>query len=198
MKDKNQNGNEPWNQTFNDAKDDDGNLSRTKLRKQNKSNSLISIILISAIILIAAIALLFGVMKSTGDGSSGDNASDTGTKVQSVSTSKDTKATNKNKSDKDKQKTSSRATSKQKASSVAESKQASAKSESKASESSHSSSSSSSSSSTSTSGDYVTVEAGQGIFRVAKNAGISEQELMQLNGLTSDSQLHPGQRLRVK
>ncbi|MHA8263013.1 LysM peptidoglycan-binding domain-containing protein [Lactobacillaceae bacterium Melli_B3] len=206
MKDKNQNGNEPWNQTFNDAKDDEGNLSRTKLRKQNKSNSLISIILISAIILIAAIALLFGVMKSTGDGSGGDNASDTATKVQSVSTSKDAKSTDKHKdSAKAKHKTdsqsnkadksSSEAASKQAASSAAESKAASAKSESKAKESS---SSSKSDSSSSNGGDYVTVEAGQGIFRVAKNAGISEQELMQLNGLTSASQIHPGQRLRVK
>ncbi|MHA8111157.1 LysM peptidoglycan-binding domain-containing protein [Lactobacillaceae bacterium Melli_B4] len=209
MKDKNQNGNEPWNQTFNDAKDDEGNLSRTKLRKQNKSNSLISIILISAIILIAAIALLFGVMKSTGDGSGGDNASDTATKVQSVSTSKDAKSTDKhkdsakakhktdsqsNKADKA-DKSSSEAASKQAASSAAESKAASAKSESKAKESS---SSSKSDSSSSNGGDYVTVEAGQGIFRVAKNAGISEQELMQLNGLTSASQIHPGQRLRVK
>ncbi|MBW1605547.1 SAG1386/EF1546 family surface-associated protein [Lactobacillus sp. Sy-1] len=187
MKDKNENDKEPWNQTFDDVTDDEGNLSRTKLRKQNKSNSLISIILISAIILIAAIALLFGVMKSTSGTGNGDSSSVASTKVQSISTSKE--------------KSAKKDSTSKKHSSAASSKSASAKSSSESSSMAKKSSESSkkeSSSASSESGDYVTVQAGQGLYRVATNAGISEQQLLQLNGLTSASQIHPGQKLRVK
>ncbi|WP_239822811.1 LysM peptidoglycan-binding domain-containing protein [Lentilactobacillus parabuchneri] len=45
---------------------------------------------------------------------------------------------------------------------------------------------------------YVTVKAGQGMFRVAYNNGLTTAQLMQMNGLTSSSQLYPGQRLRVR
>ncbi|WP_239823073.1 LysM peptidoglycan-binding domain-containing protein [Lentilactobacillus parabuchneri] len=45
---------------------------------------------------------------------------------------------------------------------------------------------------------YVTVKAGQGMFRVAYNNGLTTAQLMQMNGLTSSSQLYPGQQLRVR
>ncbi|WP_054656869.1 LysM peptidoglycan-binding domain-containing protein [Apilactobacillus ozensis] len=45
---------------------------------------------------------------------------------------------------------------------------------------------------------YATVLPGQGVYRVATNAGISESELLRLNNLTSESQIHPGQKLRVR
>ena len=45
---------------------------------------------------------------------------------------------------------------------------------------------------------YATVQSGQGLYRVAVNNGISLQELLQLNGLNSASDIAPGQRLRVK
>ncbi|MBF5067211.1 LysM peptidoglycan-binding domain-containing protein, partial [Salmonella enterica subsp. enterica serovar Istanbul] len=57
----------------------------------------------------------------------------------------------------------------------------------------------SSSSSESSSGTkYVTVEAGQGVYRVATNAGISVDKLLELNGLSSDATISAGQRLRVR
>ncbi|GAF35397.1 LysM peptidoglycan-binding domain-containing protein [Lentilactobacillus farraginis] len=45
---------------------------------------------------------------------------------------------------------------------------------------------------------YATVQAGQGIYRVAVNNGLTMAQLMEMNGLSSDSQIHPGQKLRVK
>ncbi|MCT0223112.1 LysM domain-containing protein, partial [Lactiplantibacillus plantarum] len=45
---------------------------------------------------------------------------------------------------------------------------------------------------------YVTVEAGQGVYRVATNAGISVDKLLELNGLSSDATISAGQRLRVR
>ncbi|USS85375.1 LysM peptidoglycan-binding domain-containing protein [Fructilactobacillus myrtifloralis] len=46
--------------------------------------------------------------------------------------------------------------------------------------------------------DYVVVQQHEGIYRVAKNAGISMQELERLNGLTSQSVIVPGQKLRIR
>lgn len=65
-------------------------------------------------------------------------------------------------------------------------------------DSSSKTSSSSSSQSSQTEKKYVTVPAGEGLYRIAVNNGITQQKLMELNGLTSSSELKPGQRLRVK
>lgn len=46
--------------------------------------------------------------------------------------------------------------------------------------------------------NYATVQAGQGLYRVAVNNGITVQQLMQMNGLSSSSNLQPGQQLRVR
>jgi LysM repeat protein len=56
----------------------------------------------------------------------------------------------------------------------------------------------SSSQSSATGASYARVEAGQGLYRVAVNNGISVQKLMELNGLSSSSDIEPGQQLRVR
>ncbi|WP_054656871.1 hypothetical protein [Apilactobacillus ozensis] len=61
MNDKNK---EPWNETFEDYRDKDGNLSRSKMRKQNHSNKVTTIILVTIIAMIALFALAFGMLKS--------------------------------------------------------------------------------------------------------------------------------------
>ncbi|WP_262336388.1 LysM peptidoglycan-binding domain-containing protein, partial [Limosilactobacillus fermentum] len=102
---------------------------------------------------------------------------------------------------------SSTATSKKKASStsssasVSKGKQASSSSSvSKAASTSSSSAlaSFSSASSSSTTAVYTTVESGQGIYRVAKDNGLTVAELASLNGITTTTAIHPGERLRVK
>ncbi|KRK69737.1 LysM peptidoglycan-binding domain-containing protein [Lentilactobacillus buchneri] len=45
---------------------------------------------------------------------------------------------------------------------------------------------------------YATVKAGQGMFRVAYNNGLTTEQLMRMNGLNANSKLYPGQRLRVR
>ncbi len=67
------------------------------------------------------------------------------------------------------------------------------------SEPSSSSSSQESSSTDESNGTYVTVGAGQGLYRVATNNGLSVNELLQLNpGLSAGSTINPGQRVRIK
>ena len=57
----------------------------------------------------------------------------------------------------------------------------------------------SSSSSQSEGSQYVTVAAGQGLYRIAVNNRLTVDQLVQLNpGLTPSSTVTPGQQLRVK
>ncbi|KRM98909.1 LysM domain-containing protein [Loigolactobacillus rennini DSM 20253] len=93
---------------------------------------------------------------------------------------------------------SSETSSESSAASANSTSQAESDTASSASESTAESSSEASSESASSDATYVTVKAGQGIYRVAANNGLTVQELRQLNGLSSNSTLAPGQRLRVK
>ena len=45
---------------------------------------------------------------------------------------------------------------------------------------------------------YATVGAGQGIYRVAVNNGLTVQQLLQLNPGLAGTELKPGQQVRVK
>ena len=46
---------------------------------------------------------------------------------------------------------------------------------------------------------YISVPAGQGLYRVAVNNGLTLDQLLQLNpGLTANSSISPGQQIRVK
>lgn len=112
-------------------------------------------------------------------------------------------STNKEKSDKKK---SSKASSKSSESSSAKSKASETSSSAAETSSVETSSSSAVISSSSSVSDnnsaqgnsYATVQSGQGLYRVAVNNGISVQKLMELNGLSSGSDIKPGQQLRVK
>ena len=171
-----------WDKTFTDNQDIDkkGHLSRMAHRKQSTHNAQITTILIVLIIILAATPVLYWVNHLQSF-----NHPQRTVKVASSST-----ATSKKK-----------ASSTSSSASVSKGKQASSSSSvSKAASTSSSSAlaSSSSASSSSTTAVYTTVESGQGIYRVAKDNGLSVAELASLNGITTTTAIHPGERLRVK
>ena len=46
---------------------------------------------------------------------------------------------------------------------------------------------------------YISVPAGQGLYRVAVNNGLTLDQLLQLNpGLSANSSISPGQQIRIK
>lgn len=171
-----------WDKTFTDNQDIDkeGHLSRMAHRKQSTHNAQITTILIVLIIILAATPVLYWVNHQQSF-----NHPQRTVKVASSST-----ATSKKK-----------ASSTSSSASVSKGKQASSSfSVSKAASTSSSSAlaSSSSASSSSTTAVYTTVESGQGIYRVAKDNGLTVAELASLNGITTTTAIHPGERLRVK
>ena len=171
-----------WDKTFTDNQDIDkeGHLSRMAHRKQSTHNAQITTILIVLIIILAATPVLYWVNHQQSF-----NHPQRTVKVASSST-----ATSKKK-----------AISTSSSASVSKGKQASSSSSvSKAASTSSSSAlaSSSSASSSSTTAVYTTVESGQGIYRVAKDNGLTVAELASLNGITTTTAIHPGERLRVK
>ena len=171
-----------WDKTFTDNQDIDkeGHLSRMAHRKQSTHNAQITTILIVLIIILAATPVLYWVNHQQSF-----NHPQRTVKVASSST-----ATSKIK-----------ASSTSSSASVSKGKQASSSSSvSKAASTSSSSAlaSSSSASSSSTTAVYTTVESGQGIYRVAKDNGLTVAELASLNGITTTTAIHPGERLRVK
>lgn len=171
-----------WDKTFTDNQDIDkeGHLSRMAHRKQSTHNAQITTILIVLIIILAATPVLYWVNHQQSF-----NHPQRTVKVASSST-----ATSKKK-----------ASSTSSSASVSKGKQASSSSSVSKSASTSSSSalaSSSSASSSSTTAVYTTVESGQGIYRVAKDNGLTVAELASLNGITTTTAIHPGERLRVK
>lgn len=171
-----------WDKTFTDNQDIDkeGHLSRMAHRKQSTHNAQITTILIVLIIILAATPVLYWVNHQQSF-----NHPQRTVKVASSST-----ATSKKK-----------ASSTSSSASVSKGKQASSSSSvSKAASTSSSSAlaSSSSASSSSMTAVYTTVESGQGIYRVAKDNGLTVAELASLNGITTTTAIHPGERLRVK
>ena len=174
-----------WDKTFTDNQDIDkeGHLSRMAHRKQSTHNAQITTILIVLIIILAATPVLYWVNHQQSF-----NHPQRTVKVASSST-----ATSKKK-----------ASSTSSSASVSKGKQASSSSSvSKAASTSSSSalasaSSASSASSSSTTAVYTPVESGQGIYRVAKDNGLTVAELASLNGITTTTAIHPGERLRVK
>ncbi|QCZ48399.1 peptidoglycan-binding protein [Levilactobacillus brevis] len=55
----------PWDSSFADDRDDQGNLSRTKMRRQNHSNTMVTVILIAIIVVIAAASLVYGLARQS-------------------------------------------------------------------------------------------------------------------------------------
>lgn len=161
----------PWEKTFSDDqdKDQEGNFSRTRRRKQNSYHTMFTTILVVAIIALASAPIIYWVNHQ----SSFNHPTDTEQVADSSSSKKKSSANS--------------AKTSVETSKVTSSKKASATSKKE-----------SSASSSSADEKYVTVEAGQGAYRVAVNNGITVDELYQLNGLSSGATLTPGQQIRVK
>lgn len=202
---------QPWNQTFSEDRDENGNLSRVQLRKQSQNHHLITIVLAALILIVAIVALVYGLVRQSAMGNDSRSAESSSVRVVRQDTAKKkSSAAPKPKSDSTKAKSAvktsaNKAAKKSKKAgatqSEASSSTAAAASSNQANATSQSRQAGSSSANrpASTAGHkYVTVQAGQGMFRVAYNNGLTTEQLMQMNGLTSSSQLYPGQRLRVK
>ncbi|WP_251546740.1 SAG1386/EF1546 family surface-associated protein [Limosilactobacillus caecicola] len=171
-----------WDKTFEDDenKDSQGNLSRVQRRKQDSNNSRITTILVALIIILAAVPIFFWARHKQAFDHPVRTEQTSQTSSKKVASSKKT-ATKHSKSHKkvaSSASTSSATSSESAASSV--------------------STSSTSESSTSSDSKYTTVEAGQGIYRVATNNGLTVSELARLNNISPNTPLQPGQRLRVK
>ncbi|GAY73047.1 LysM domain [Lentilactobacillus kosonis] len=75
---------EPWNQTFSEDRDEDGNLSRVKLRKENSNHNLITIIVVALIVIISLIALTYGMFRQNAMGRN-DNGNTNSSSVAMIS-----------------------------------------------------------------------------------------------------------------
>lgn len=202
---------QPWNQTFSEDRDENGNLSRVKLRKQSHNHHLITVILAALIILVAVVALVWGLVRQSAMSNDSKSAESSSVRVvrqdnakkksSSASKAKSKPAKTQSSVKRSTKKTTTEPKKAAKAQSAVKSSTASSTQSSQAGTTSQSGQTANSTSgqSKSTAGHkYVTVQAGQGMFRVAYNNGLTTAQLMQMNGLTSSSQLYPGQRLRVK
>lgn len=177
----------PWEKKFEDGKDENGLYSRRASKRKDKLNSRLPLVLllVFCFVIVATIALYFISLKTAAQPTNDD-----GGNIEVV-TSGSSKSSFKKSSAKKRKKSSS--TKKE-----AESSSSRAESSSQA-ESSSSVSEESSSSSQSEGSQYVTVAAGQGLYRIAVNNGLTVDQLVQLNpGLTPSSTVTPGQQLRVK
>ncbi|MBD7894612.1 LysM peptidoglycan-binding domain-containing protein [Limosilactobacillus sp. Sa3CUN2] len=174
-----------WDKKFADNEDlgSDGHLSRTEHRRQREHNSTITTVLIVLIIILAAIPLIYWVNHKQ-------------TLNHPVRTERLAEA----QSSKKKAQSKKRETSSSKRSSMSSSSETKGSSSSTMSSSSSVSSSSSStvSQSSSSMAQYAIVPRNGSLYRVARQNGISVNELMRLNGLTPNAHLTPGQRLRVR
>ncbi|GHP12753.1 peptidoglycan-binding protein [Lentilactobacillus fungorum] len=199
---------QPWNQTFSEDRDENGHLSRVQLRKESQSHHLITIILVALISIVALAALAYGLIRQSATKSDSkqsaaprvvrqESAKKKSSTDQSKVTQKKAKrsSTTAKQSDDDQQ--ASVTTAKHAAKTATANKQSAAASSTSRPQTAKQASQQSSSQVT-TGHKYATVKAGQGLYRVAVNHGISLNELLQLNGLTTNSAIHPGQRLRVK
>ena len=167
---------QPWNQQFEDDRDDDGNFSRIQRRKHSRGNTVLAVVLIIAIVLVCLAPIIWQAVSKRMA-----NSAESTTRI-SIATTTDKSS-----------KSSQKATSKKRSSSSAKSSSSSAVSSS----TSVSSSSSASSSSSSTSGSY-TVKSGDNLYRIAVNHGMTLTEIQALNGMGSSTSVTPGQTLKVK
>lgn len=202
---------QPWNQTFSEDRDENGNLSRVKLRKQSHNHHLITVILAALIILVAVVALVWGLVRQSAMSNDSKSAESSSVRVvrqdnakkksSSASKAKSKPAKTQSSVKRNTKKTTTEPKKAAKVQSAVKSSTASSTQSSQAgtiSQSGQTANSKSGQSKSTTGHKYVTVQAGQGMFRVAYNNGLTTAQLMQMNGLTSSSQLYPGQRLRVK
>ena len=176
-----------WDKTFEDNQDlgRDGHLSRLEHRKQSSAASRFTTILVVLIIILAATPVLYWINHEK-------SFNHPTPKLEQVA---------KGSTEHKKKVASSSSTASQKRSAATKLSRAKDSSSTRAhlAESAAESSSSSSASSVNRSdASYVQVQAGQGIYRVAVNNGLTVEQLAQLNGISPTTKLYPGQQLRVK
>lgn len=177
-----------WDKTFEDNQDlgKDGHLSRMEHRKQSSANARFTTILVVLIIILAATPIFYWLNHEKSFNHPVQHTERVA-KASSNSKKKVHSATRKSK-----QATQSTKSSQAKSASSQKSLALSASS------SSMKESSSSSQKNSSSAASYVKVQAGQGIYRVAVNNGLTVDELARLNGISPSTKLYPGQQLRVR
>lgn len=211
-----------WDKNFDGDKKDSSKetegLSRQSFQKKSRGSRSMVLILASVIALFAAASVVVFMM-NRGDFNQASNP-----KTEVAQSSKSSKSDSDSKSSSDSSKSSadkqtekaeseskaseseSKASAKKDSESVKKQKEAADKQSMAAKKETdqqqtpkdNNSQSNSSNSTNNASGKYATVQAGQGVYRVAVNNGISVQQLLEMNGLTSSSDIQPGQQLRVK
>ena len=72
---------QPWNQTFSEDRDENGNLSRVKLRKQSQNHHLITMVLAALIIIVAVVALVYGLVRQSAMGNDSKSAASSSVRV---------------------------------------------------------------------------------------------------------------------
>ncbi|MBM7617066.1 cytoskeletal protein RodZ [Weissella uvarum] len=199
---------EPWGESFKEDQPDQ--YSRTEHRKKTQRVSWTIGVLVAVVIGLSFVPIyeyLQTLNKPTNAEQTWSSASTSSTKITDSSKSKQasSKAASKSKSVKaaseskaQASKKSAEASSKAAAKAASESSAKAAAASSKAQQASQASSQRASSQSSQGDKQYTTVAAGQGAFRVATNAGISQSKLQELNPGVDLSAVHAGQRLRVK
>lgn len=183
----------PWEKKFEDGKDENGLYSRRASKRKDKLNSRLPLVLllVFCFVIVATIALYFISLKTAAQPTNDD-----GGNIEVVTSSSSKSSFKKSSAKKHKKSSSTKKEAESSSSHAESSSQAESSSES---ESSSSVSEESSSSSQSEGSQYVTVAAGQGLYRIAVNNGLTVDQLVQLNpGLTPSSTVTPGQQLRVK
>lgn len=180
----------PWNKQFEDDRDDDGNLSRVATRKKKRGGSILAIVVWVALALVIIIPVTWQALRNN----SANSSNYPNDKITVTSTSKKAKSHSSSQKSESSKKSSSSTSSK--SSSTSSSSVSSSTPASSSSVSSSSSSVSSSSSSSAATGTY-TVKAGDNLYRIAVNHGMTLSELLQLNGMSSGASISAGQTLKV-
>lgn len=194
---------QPWNKQFDDDRDDSGNLSRVATRKKHKGGSILTWVVWIALALIIIVPVAWQAIASNQQSTGGNysankitvNSSKKKASSQSASKKASKKAAKKAAASSKKAKAQAEASSKAASSSKAQA--AANKTSSKPAASSSSKTAARSSSSRTTSGSY-TVKSGDNLFRIAKNHGMTLDQLLSLNGLSRGSTISAGQTLKVK
>lgn len=176
---------QPWNQQFEDDRDDDGNFSRIERRKHSRGNTVLTVVLVVTLLLLCLAPIVWQAVSKRMA-----NSAESTTRISVAAPSKSKKSSSES------EQSSVKSSSSSKKSPSSSSSRASSSSVSTSSSSSASSSSSSSSSS-SASGSY-TVKSGDNLYRIAVNHGMTLAEIQALNGMGSSTSVTPGQTLKVK
>lgn len=176
---------QPWNQQFEDDRDDDGNFSRIERRKHSRGNTVLTVVLVVTLLLLCLAPIVWQAVSKRMA-----NSAESTTRISVAAPSRSKKSSSES------EQSSVKSSSSSKKSPSSSSSRASSSSVSTSSSSSASSSSSSSSSS-SASGSY-TVKSGDNLYRIAVNHGMTLAEIQALNGMGSSTSVTPGQTLKVK